>query len=182
MGTLIDMRPNSTYTSSLLQLVESMGRDDLAVVEVGVYRGQGTKCFLDSGKVKKIYCIDPWISGYDPTDIASSTDMVAVEADFDKRVGDDDRVVKLKGTLQQHAKFLSEIGVDVVYIDACHQYESAKDDIETAVEIVKPKIAVCGHDYVKDWSGVVKAVDEVVGKPDKIFSDYSWVKYLTTRP
>ena len=35
-----------------------------------------------------------------------------------------------------------------------------------------------GHDYMDYFEGCVKAVDEVVGKPDKIFRDYSWIKRI----
>ena len=50
---------------------------------------------------------------------------------------------------------------DFVYIDALHDYESVKSDIEAWYPKVKTGGILYGHDYnpVK-WSGVVKAVQE----------------------
>lgn len=36
-----------------------------------------------------------------------------------------------------------------------------------------------GHDYHPVWQGVVNAIDEEIGKPDKKFQDTSWLKKLT---
>ena len=46
----------------------------------------------------------------------------------------------------------------------------------------KPKIktngVIGGHDYVEPWNGVIQAVDEIIGKPDMVHIDGSWIKYL----
>ena len=36
---------------------------------------------------------------------------------------------------------------------------------------------IAGHDYHKNWPGVMEAVDTLVGKPDWIYRDTSWIKY-----
>jgi hypothetical protein len=51
-----------------------------------------------------------------------------------------------------------------VYIDASHDYESVKKDIEAWNRVVKPNGFLCGDDYMAGWPGVVKAVDEYFGK------------------
>lgn len=37
---------------------------------------------------------------------------------------------------------------------------------------------IAGHDYCSTWSGVMKAADEMLGKPDKTFPDCSWIKKM----
>ena len=48
--------------------------------------------------------------------------------------------------------------------------------------MLQPKIktngVIGGHDYVEPWTGVIQAVDEIIGKPDMVYIDGSWIKYL----
>lgn len=175
---MIDMRRKGAEITGLGDLARSIGKSGLTLVEIGVYRGQSTECFLDSGIFSKIYCIDPWKEGYDPNDAASSTDMEAVESDFDNRVGSDDRVVKLKGVLDDYDGYFADKEIDVVYIDACHKYENVKNDIESAMRILKPRVAICGHDYSDWWKGVKRAVNDTLSSPDMTFVDSSWIKFI----
>ena len=67
--------------------------------------------------------------------------------------------------------------VDLVYIDACHMYRQCKADIVLATVKLKPRIAMAGHDYDPNWSGVVQAVKDTLGEPDKVYEDSSWIKW-----
>jgi hypothetical protein len=77
---------------------------------------------------------------------------------------------------------------DVVYIDGIHTYEGVKEDIlHWKPQLNTVKSVICGHDYYTDEeflkihthiSGVKQAIDELLGKPDKTYSDGSWIKYL----
>jgi predicted O-methyltransferase YrrM len=68
---------------------------------------------------------------------------------------------------------------DFIYIDASHTYEDTKKDIELYLPKVKKGGIIGGHDYQQDeFPGVKKSVLELVGKPDEVFRDYSWVKKL----
>jgi coproporphyrinogen III oxidase-like Fe-S oxidoreductase len=104
--------------------------------------------------------------------------MVVVEREFDKVVEKHSETIhKYKGVLEGFIKDHPEVHPDLIYIDACHTYEGCKNDLINALKL-NPK-AISGHDYTASWPGVVKAVDEVVGKPDMTFCDGSWIKRLS---
>jgi len=60
--------------------------------------------------------------------------------------------------------------LDFVFIDASHDYENVKADILAWIPKIKEGGVIAGHDYVEDYSGVMKAVDEIFG--DKINLKY----------
>lgn len=175
---IVRMRPDEKTTSALRKLIEDTQLDGIVMVEVGSYAGESAEAFVSAGKVKTIYCVDPWLPGYDKKDIASDTDFNMVESAFDEvQSRHIDTIVKFKGVLKDFAVQHPNLRPDLIYIDACHTYEACKEDISTALSM-SPKF-VSGHDYVKGWSGVMKAVDEMFGKPDATYEDESWMVDLT---
>lgn len=95
-----DMRPNQMSRDGLISLLERAHVMDGVMVEIGSYQGESAEIFLASGRIRRIYCVDPWQMYYDPDDGAAFTDMARVEADFDRRLSKDSRVVKVKGTIE----------------------------------------------------------------------------------
>ena len=72
-------------------------------------------------------------------------------------------------------------GVDIVYIDGMHTYDACRHDIEMCRNVIKPRLAISGHDYTDKIAhviGVKKAVDEAFGAPDAVFCDNSWIKFI----
>ena len=161
-----------------------LGKNDLIFVEVGSYMGESAEVFAQELKEASINCIDPWEGGYDEKDTASHTDYTEVEEQFDLRTNEYKNITKLKG-------FSTDFNIpcDVVYIDGIHTYEGVKKDIlHWKPQLNAVKSVICGHDYYTDEeflkihphiAGVKKAVDELLGKPDKNYSDGSWVKWLS---
>lgn len=175
---MIKMREKQQERDALKQLIDQTNLDEIVMIEVGSYAGESADIFASTGKVKTLYCIDPWKSGYDEGDIASySSDFKEVENAFDEvQKKHSDVIVKYKGTLADFMADHPEVKPDLLYIDACHQYEAVKSDINNAFKLC-PKY-LSGHDYVNGWGGVMKAVDEVLGKPDYVYADGSWLKTL----
>jgi hypothetical protein len=157
--------------------------DNLLFVEVGSYMGESAEVFAQELPNAIIYCIDPWKGNYDEKDAASHADYTEVEHQFDLRTGNYKNIKKLKG-------FSTDFNTscDVVYIDGIHTYEGVKEDIlHWKLQLNTVKSVICGHDYYTDEeflkihthiSGVKQAIDELLGKPDKTYSDGSWIKYL----
>lgn len=82
------------------------------------------------------------------------------------------------------ADFLNEIPnnyMDVVYIDANHEYDFVKKDIELSFLKLKSNSFLCGHDYNLEhpaFPGSIKAIEEFSNKMGlKItrFVDNSWL-------
>ena len=174
------MRADSYARDALVELVGSLPSNrQMVMVEVGSFRGESAEIFLNTNRFSRIYCIDPWKNFYDKNDWASFSNMAKVERDFDRRVGGDERVVKVKGTIDTFFERYPNIALDFAYIDGCHTYDAVKHDLTKIMTTSRPRVAVAGHDFLeKEWEGVTRAVKECIGSPDAVFPDTSWVKYL----
>lgn len=141
-----------------------------SIVEVGCWKGRSTKRFLESCK-GPVYAVDHWSGTV--TDVSS---LVAYDLDvyddFIKNVGGYKNLTILKGDSVKIAKTFDK-NVSMVFIDAGHEYEDCKTDIEAWL----PKCSriIAGHDYSNEWPGVKKAVDEKFDKINKIGSIW-WVE------
>jgi len=176
------MRTNEGAKQGLIDLCNTIKQkfgDVKTFVEVGSFMGESAVIFAEQFPNATIYCIDPWLSGYDQKDSASSFDFKDVENQFDLRTKSFNNIVKIKDFSTN-----VDIKCDVVYIDGLHTYQGVKADILHWM----PKVSsvICGHDYYEDEAfllqhphiaGVKKAVDELLGVPDKLFIEGSWLKW-----
>jgi predicted O-methyltransferase YrrM len=159
-------------TNGLLDLINYLP-PNLTMAELGCYTGESTIMFLQSGKIDLLYAIDIWEDDCGNfKKINQEHDFSEVEKIFDNNIKNMN-VVKLKMNLAGALKILPEL--DLIYIDANHDYNYIREDILNSLKIVKPSGFICGHDYVKESPGVIKAVDEFFGSPDILFSDGSWL-------
>jgi predicted O-methyltransferase YrrM len=169
---ILDMRVEPKDIQGILDLCKEFPNDSV-MAEIGAYSGESTLLFLNSGKIQKLYAIDPWIPGYDDNDNASDSDFDLVEQTFDKNIKGHN-VIKMKCTFAEAFHLLPEL--DIIYIDGNHTYEAVKQDIELSLHKIKKSGIICGHDYHGyALDTVVKAVDETLGSPEKIFIDSSWM-------
>lgn len=174
---MYDMRKSPSMRNGLIDLINFIPLDSFNMVEIGSYAGESADLFASSPKTRTIWCIDPWLSGYDNNDPASSTDFVEVESTFDtvmeKHNG---KINKFKGVAKEFIEQHPEFVPDFAYIDANHTYEGCKDDISTALKWKGRGLKFLGgHDYASWCPGVIQAVNEAFGKPDWTFSDSSWL-------
>ena len=132
------------------------------VVEVGCYWGESTE--VAAHFTRRLWCVDPWTSGKD-------------ERRFDRRIERFEHVRKIKATSHEAVKRFPNNTLDLVYIDAQHNYENVKRDILSWFPKVRTKGWISGHDYDDRPShvGVVRAVDEILGPPELTFSDTSFL-------
>ena len=146
------------------------------MIEIGTFTGESTVIFGDH--FAKVIGIDPMLPNYDPNDIASSFDFNEVLDMFNDRTKDYKNISLVQKTSDDAVNDFKDESFDFIYIDGIHKYENVKQDIINYLPKVKKGGVIGGHDYVSGWSGVIKAVDEILGKPDKTFKEGSWIKFL----
>lgn len=162
----------SEQRDGLLKFVDEL-KSDIVMVEIGCFAGGSTEIFLNSGKIKKLYCVDPWSNGFNDQDPEHSNNAEYAETIFDSRITTKfDNVVKLKMKSDSCASSITE-KVDVVYVDGDHTYEACLNDIKIAKSILKEDGVICGHDC--NMPSVVKAIIDSKLKIKKAFADFSWI-------
>lgn len=154
-------------------LKSHFGDKEITIVEIGSYMGESSAIFAKQFPNAKVICIDPWKNDYDSNDWASSSDFNEIEAQFNLRMEMYPNIEKRKGYSIDF-----EIPFDFIYIDGIHTYDGVTADILHWKPFVKEGGIIGGHDYHPYWNGVVKAVDENLGTPDKVYEDFSWIKKM----
>lgn len=168
----------STYKSIHgLQLLTKFFPDNAIGVEIGSYAGESAKIFVESGKIKTLYCIDPWEPNY-----YSNRQQIAAESQFDKLQSRyNSLIIKCKGTSEYWLPELQRIGVspDFIYIDGNHKSKFVEHDIKMALKILNGQGIICGHDYGNiKTPDVKKSVKKLLGYIDVGFCDSSWMKII----
>jgi NAD(P)-dependent dehydrogenase (short-subunit alcohol dehydrogenase family) len=148
------------------------------VAEIGCYIGESSH--IIARYAGKLYCIDPWEDGVIESSSARGSvfvydDMSTVEARFDVAVGTQPNVIKIRAHSDDVAEMIANGVFDIVYIDSLHSYESVRNDICRWWPKVKLGGYLGGHNYSPQWPGLIRAVREAFGTPDKVYRDSSWV-------
>lgn len=144
------------------------GINKLTILEIGSWTGASAEIFAQY--FKSVTCIDPWEETKGT--ISSQYNMKDVEAIFDNRIKKYTNITKIKARSEAIVDKTGQY--DIIYIDGEHTYEACKRDIKNFLP--KARLYITGHDYDnKKFPGVVKAVDELLGKPIKVFRETSWI-------
>jgi predicted O-methyltransferase YrrM len=162
----------------LCKYVKDLGKEPQIMVEVGSFVGDSLAIFREEFPNAIIFCVDPWVNGYDDADTASwFFPMEQVERSFNERMLGMERVIKAKMTSEEFFEFMPDDFFDFIYIDGCHKYEFVKKDIENSLKKLKRGGILAGHDFTNEahLRGVYEAVQTVLGWPDEIFRDNSWI-------
>ena len=161
--------------NGLMAMISYLGQyrdlSKLRLVEIGSWIG--TSACIFARYFKEILCIDPFkiVRGT----ITENFDMETVYNRFIANISKYKNITHLKHTSFDVLPNFRKKEIDIIYIDGSHIYEDVLKDIELAKQ--KVRYFICGHDYWPErFPGVVDAVGEVIGKPDRIFVDTSWIK------
>lgn len=145
-------------------------RDGARFVEVGCWKGKSVAYLgveiINSGKDIKVDAVDTWDSmiteTYHSSDVYVKTNRLF--SLFESNIAPVSKVVKpVRMTSLNAAVTYADESLDVVFIDACHEYECVKADIVAWLPKVKRGGYLAGHDY--PWSAgdaVKRAVDESI--------------------
>jgi len=185
------MRKEDYLIQGLYDLIEYVGLPkDSKVVEIGSYRGESTKVWAEN--YSDVTAIDPWdfiVTSDTLKDFVNHLDkhkdridwnnlttlLTGVEHSFDEAMKPYN-ITKLKMRSNEAIKQFEDQSIDMVYIDAMHDYDAVLKDITLWFPKIKDGGFVSGHDFDEErWPGVVKAVHDLLGEPEKVFQDTSWV-------
>lgn len=155
--------------------------DNLHLMEIGCFAGDGTIQFIACDEITAVTCIDLYKSGYDENDTASSCDMKEAMCKWSDQVSKANVKNKSVSLLAWQTGFdaINLFDIDICYIDASHLVADVIKDIRRVLTYWKPKV-IAGHDYgVQKHPGVKAAVDTFF-RPDQIetFPDSSWAVVL----
>lgn len=144
---------------------------ELTLLEIGSFKGESSEIFAEN--FKKVTCVDNWIGASVEMYLNTCT-VKDIEDAFDERMKRFDNVKKMKTTSKEFAES-SKIKYDIIYIDAAHDYDNVKQDILLWKD--RARIMITGHDYNKNHKGVIRAVNEIYTKIDKLFQDSTWIMW-----
>jgi hypothetical protein len=148
---------------------------EMDMIEIGSYAGESTEFF--SKNFKSVLSIDPYLNDYDPNDAACHhLELNQVYNFFLERIKNINNIKHIKKLSDDAINDINNQKFDFIYIDGLHTYDQVKKDILNYRNIIKDTGFIGGHDYHPGWYGVMRAVDEILGKPDKTFVEYSWIK------
>ena len=172
---------DQTGTKGLSDLINTLGdNSNKTMIEIGSFVGESTVMFAKS--FKEVIAIDPFLEGYDEKDPTSHLfDFKNVYQTYLDRTGDHQNIRTIVSTSIDALADLKGNLYDFVYIDGLHTYDGVKTDIQNYLPLIKPGGVIGGHDYtnkIPHLVGVYNAVNEMFGKPDKVFADNSWIKYI----
>lgn len=153
-------------------LKNTKGKKDLKMLEIGSYKGESTFLFASSGIFKEIHCIDPY-EGAEKANNILQENWGNVKQEFRTNTRYFNNITLHKDYSYNIYNDFPDQYFDFIYIDACHEYEDVKKDIQ--LYLPKTNHLIGGHDYQKEWPGVIKAVDEILGTPHKIYGDDSFI-------
>lgn len=173
--------------AALVQFYHRKWHRPLRILEVGSWLGGSAIAMADAvpGEVT-VHCVDTWAGT--PTDLTGRLAQEAggsegVYQEFTKRVAGrlNKTVFPWQGTSVERAAQDWE-PFDIIFIDAEHTYEAAKDDILAWWKHLRDDGVMCGHDFeTAFFDGVTKAVRELFGEVIEVFGVVSQGKMWHVR-
>jgi len=178
------MFPENWFTFPVLytEFVNKLQNGD-TIVEIGSYKGQST-VFLaveiaNSNKHINFYAIDTWAGSNENLDNNSPYYMPNIHelyTIYENNISSVKNYINsIKSNSIEASTLFADQSIDIVFIDACHEYECIKADIAAWLPKVKHGGILAGHDYNHGWPGVNRAVNEYFGIDNIKVSEYCWI-------
>lgn len=163
--------------------------DNAKFVEVGCWKGRSASYMAveiaNSNKNIKFYCVDPWTGeakiGASFFDCEEVTSKTLYECFLKNMEPVKDYIIPIRMLSTQASKQFEDESLDFVFIDASHDYDSVKEDINSWWPKIKIGGILAGHDY--KFKGVNKAVHEFIDSHGLQLDDIgqgSWCLYPKT--
>ena len=157
----------------LKMLIDDYVTELTEMVEIGSFAGVSSELF--ALHCKKISCVDEWNPYWE---IKMEDIIKEAEAKFDILVSKYSNITKIKQSSILASGYFQNESLDLIYIDAAHDYDSVKQDIIAWYPKVKIGGVLAGHDYNYDPNiKVYQVVNEIFAHSHKIeiYPDSSWL-------
>lgn len=166
---LSDARDHLVNVKSL----DDGGASRLKGVEIGTHLGETAVMANSVINFEEFWCVDPWVN--------PECFKVA-----ENNLGAFDGVVWFAHELSvEAAPQFGDGTVDYIYIDANHDYDNVRRDIDAWLPKIAKGGVFAGHDHrphqpsnAKRKYGVIEAVKETFGDKPKIYDDSTWAMFL----
>ena len=171
LGLAEDGRPEGWFSNAdgELYIKADKKHPGGTIVEVGTWVGRSLSYILPICKSSNspIYVVDHWTGSGDLTEECKTNDVFGNFINNLKYMGGFEHVKIIRKHSIEAAKTFKDNSISVVLVDASHDYENVKADIDAWW----PKLKLCGemvgHDYIMAYPGIVQAVNERFGGPDE---------------
>lgn len=166
----------SLQKAKQIQKVAKNLPSNATLVELGSYKGRSAVAvasILPEGGT--LYCVDHFQGSPEMT--RWKIDCQDLLTEFSQNIkffGVEDRIDVLVMTTTQAAKKFEPESIDMILIDAGHDYNSVKADLLSWYPKLKPHGFLFCDDYEPTWHGVVKAIEDV-GLEGKIAAPSLWI-------
>ena len=152
--------------------------DGSHIIEVGSWKGKSAAFLaveiINSGKKIKFDCVDTWLgeeSYYQQDTYVKQQKLYELFLSNIEPVKHIINPIRLQSI--EASKLYKDSSIDIIFIDACHEYDCVISDISCWLPKVKHGGILSGHDY--QWETVKKAVHELLGMKNIVPVNHCWV-------
>jgi hypothetical protein len=154
-------------------------------VEVGSFKGRSSIAMavniINSGKDIKFYCVDTWLGSIEHQSGQDSEDKDVINNNlkniFIKNIESVKNIItSIEKTSIEAANDFENSSLSFVFIDASHDYENVKKDLEAWYPKIKKGGTLAGHDWT--WPDVSRAVVEFANNKRLHAQNNIWEIYL----
>lgn len=158
------------HSGKLIGMINKLDSPVREGTEVGVWLGRNSRVLLNQFPELVLNLVDCYDDKLLEPALQSRFGAGKAERIAHRILRDyEDRCRWFKQQSIKAAKRVQDASQDFVFIDANHDYESVRDDIEAWMTKVRPGGLLCGHDYNSVYfEGCVRAVDEAFGNRIKV--------------
>jgi predicted O-methyltransferase YrrM len=171
---------NGWMLSTELEWLSANAKRRKNIVEIGSWMGRSTRCLADSTP-GRVIAVDTW-KGSDEDEhrrILAGQPEDWLFNEFAKNLGghiNTGKVIPYQATSLEAALDFTEHDCkpDMIFIDASHDYENVKADLEAWYPLLAPGGLFCGHDFNTNHPGVMRAVTEKFSEAKKMSGGSIW--------
>jgi predicted O-methyltransferase YrrM len=157
--------------------------DNANFIEIGSWKGQSAilmaTLIANMNKNIKFFCVDTWEGSEEHKNDNDIVNQNLFDI-FNKNIEPYKEYIQpIRNTSLKAASMFPDEYFDFIFIDAAHDYENVKNDINAWYPKLKKGGTFAGHDFHHTWPGVVQAVTEWSEKNKKYISVEvtSWVHF-----